>query len=200
MALNTFFSGLCPPDCDTELTYPAIEADQNCTSFSTYLSQISDLYLMPVADPANTPPFTWASTETITPDASQIDNTDETNTKTKWLTGEGGVDAPEKTVIEVFKSKDIVSKRTYTLTFNVKNMSFKMYNFLVALQCGATNFRFWFANEGGLLFGKDGGIEPKSIDVEFIHSNSRGDILNANIIIQWESKLDPERKINPLAS
>lgn len=194
--LNDFVS-LCTDDCSTDLLYPAIEADQDCTGYNLYDSQVSDLYIKPLA--AATSPFTWASGETIVGVSAQIDNTLADNTKSHWLVGEGGVDVPEKTVVPVAKNKDITKKRTYTLTMEFKNMSLLMYEHLRAMQCGSLNFTFWYGDVAGFLYGKTGGISPTFVDVDFPKDNTREGINRAIVTLRWEAKSDPERKLNPFA-
>lgn len=195
MAINTFVS-VCAEDCDGTVLYPSIEDDQSCTNFETFESQISDLYIVPTDA---TDPFTWATTEAITGVVGNINNSDETNGSTKWLKGEGSIDVPAKTIIEIFDFKNKTSKRRYTLQFVVKNMSYAMYEFLRAIQCGSLNFNFYYANYGGHLFGKDGGIEPAEVDVDLPQGGGRDSIEQGTITLQWEAKIDPERKINPFA-
>ena len=192
----TDFVNLCPADCNTALLYPAIDADPSCTNFDTFESQVSDVWIMPTGA-AN--PFTWAVGETITGVAPNVDNTDTLNAFSKWMKGEGGVAVPDKTVVQLHDFIDKTSKRRYTLNFVIKNVSYQMYEFLRAIQCGGTSFTFWYATYGKHLFGKDGGIVPVLADVDLPLDASRDGIEQATLILQWEANVDPERKVNPFA-
>lgn len=190
---NDLFSIDCP-DCGDDFFLPAIEADQNC-SFDLNESQVCDVYMQPKGAPN---PFDFSQNPaTATPDA--IDNTATDNSKTKWLVGEGGVAAPEKNVVQLPKLREKISKRTYSLTFVVKNLSDEMYDFLRHLQCGWTGFTFYYATLSGRLFGRDGGIPVKSVDVDLPLGEGREDTEQATLTITWEAKTDPDRRVNPLA-
>lgn len=197
MATNIF--GTCPEDCDAELLLPALDAEQNCTGFNTFESQITDIWFKPNAASVN--PFTgWgtgiisATDPTVT--AAAIDNTVADNTAIKWLVVEGGVPASDKTIQELPKFKDRVSRRTYTATLTVKNLTDAQYNYGVALQCGDTNFTFWYATLNH-VYGLEGGIVPRSIDVDFPKGEGRDDIETMVITLVWDANTDPERRANP---
>lgn len=197
MAINIF--GDCPDDCNTILQLPALDVDQNCTSYSLFESQLTDLWIKP--NTALVTPFAGWGTGVISatdPTASpaSIINAALDNSAVKWVVGEGGVPAPDKTVQELPKFKDRVSKRTYTMTYTVKNMSDAHYNFGAALQCGDTNFTFWYGTTNH-VYGSETGIEPKSIDVDFPKGEGRDDVETMVITIVWEAKGDPQRRLNP---
>lgn len=197
MAVNNF--GSCPEDCNTELLLPALDADQNCTTIAALESQLTDVWFKPAA--AADSPFTgWgtgvisATDPTATP--TSIDNTVTDNSKVKWLVVEGELPAADKTVQELPKFKDKVSKRTYTATLTVKNLSDAQYAFGVALQCGDTDFTFWYATLNH-VYGTEAGIVPKSVDVDFPKGGGREDIETMIITLVWEANTDPERRANP---
>lgn len=192
--MNTFLT--CPADCDTSLTLGAIDVAQDCTNYTQKYSQICDLIIQP--DGA-TAPLDWTGAPTVTAVATQVDNADTLGGKSKWLVGEGGIAAPEKTVDEYPKRKTKVNFRTYTLTFVVKNLSDDQYDFLRQLQCGVTDYKIWYANVGGHIFGGSTGIDPDSVDVDFIYSEGREDKEQATILISWEADGDPQRGNAPAA-
>lgn len=191
------FPSLCPTDCDGTVDFPAIEADQDCTTFSLYDSQVSDVWIMPNEATEGAPFSDWISGSfTVTANPSAIDNTVTDNTATKWLVGKGGVAAPDKTVEELPKFKDRISKRAYTLTFQVDNVSDGIYEFGRAVQCGSTAFKFWYANLSH-VFGSADGIEPKSADCDFPLDEGRDGKMRAVFTFTYEATVDPERRTNP---
>lgn len=199
MAL-TVFSNICPPDCSTEFTFLNLDTDQNCAG-NPFLSQVTDLWIQPVGGTATAvSPFTgWTSVlSTITATAGAIDNTVTDNTKTRWITGVGNVDVPEKQVVRVQKFLDVTLKRRYTLNFEVYNLSNGNREFLVSLQCNPTNYRYWYGNTNH-VFGSGTGIIPVYTDVDFPLGAGEADLEKATLTLQWESKTDPERRNNPYA-
>lgn len=194
MALNTFPS-LCPTDCNGTLNYPAIEADQDCTSYDINYSELTDLWIQPTG--AGAPFSAWLTgVYTVTPEPTNIDNTVTDNSATKWIVGAGGVAVPEKTTEELPKRRDRISLRTYTVTFNIPNVSDEMRDFGRSLQCGDTSFNFWYANLTH-VFGSATGIEPKSADCDFPLDEGRDGRERMVITLTFESKVDPERRTKP---
>ena len=188
MSLNSFLT--CPADCDTALNLGALPVNQDCTTYTQQYSQIKNLIIQPAAANAA---LDWSSAPTVTAAVGEIDNSDSTGAKSKILIGEGEIQAPEKQVDEYPNRKTRVNFRTYTLTHTIKQLDADTYSFLRQLQCGDTDFTFYYDTVGGRLFGGSGGIEPKSIDVDLIYSGGREDKESANIIITWEADGEPDR-------
>lgn len=195
---QTYFN-ICPADCSTEFTYPALDSDQNCVG-NVYLSQITDLWILPnSADDANAPFTDWSSgSHTLTANPSGIDNTEVLNAKTKWLTVVGDLPAPEKTVQRVHKRQDVTTNRRYTLNLIVYNLSNAQYAALRQYQCNPTSYTFWYGNDSH-VFGKDTGLIPVGTDVDFPLGAGDTDVEQAVLTIIFEAKVDPERKVNPYA-
>lgn len=190
------FNTICPEDCDTGVILPAIAVDQDCISYDDYRSQVSDLWIKPNSA-ASTPFADWTNSfSVITANPSAIDNSVTDNSRVKWLTGIGGVPTPEKTNQPRPKHRSKVTKRAYTLTFIVSNVSDENRAFGESLQCGDTNFTFWYANEAH-AFGKNTGIVPSSVDVDFPLGEGGEDLEQMVIIITWDAKTDPQRRNNP---
>lgn len=192
---QTAFSNVCPADCSTDFEFPILDTDQNCAGVPN-LSQLTDLWISP--NDSNASPFAnWVdSGYTILANPTDIDNTNADNTKVKWLTGVGGIDAAEKTVIRVQKFQDVTLKRRYTTTWTIYNLSNAQYEFLRALQCNPTNYTFWYGNSTH-VWGKSTGIVPVLTDVDFPLGAGEGDVELATLTIAFESRVDPERKSNP---
>jgi hypothetical protein len=185
----------CPADCATELLLPAILAEQDCTNYDQYYSQVSDLYIIP--DGAADIFASWSTTPTLVSGA--IDNTVADNSKAKWLVGIGSVPPSEKISTIYPKGKTRITKRTYTLTFKVLNMSAAQREFLRKLQCGSTDFAFYYGDRADFVYGKAAGLLPKSIDVDMPQEGDEDSRQYANIIITWEANGDAERRTNPAA-
>jgi len=194
MAINNFVT--CPNDCATDLNLGALDTLQDCTTYEQKYSQIYSIVLMPDGETA---PLNWSAAPTVTLVSGEIDNTTTDGTKSKWLVGEGGIDAPEKILDEYPGRKTRTSFRTYTLTFNVKNLIDKQYSFLRQLQCGNTNFKLWYDTVGGHIFGGANGIDISGIDCDFIYGGGRDDKELATITITWEADGDPVRGVSPFA-
>lgn len=190
---NTFLS--CSSDCDAELLFPAIPAEQDCTNYSVELSQVSDLYIIPTG--AGDIFASWSTTPTAV--ANAIDNTEALNAKAKWLVGIGGIGAPEKATTEYPKLKSKTTSRVYTLEMTILQMTGGMYEFLRKMQCGTTSFKFYYADIAGFVFGKAGGITPSFVDVDFPKGAGNADTNRAVLTLKFEADGDPDRKPNPLA-
>lgn len=184
----------CNTDCDGEFLFPDLEIDQDCITYDEGFSQISDIVFRPNGAPD---PFTdFTTIPTIT--AGAIDNSKTDNTACRHLVGEGGVAVPEKIVEDRPKRRSRITMRKYTLSFTVRNLSATQYNFFLKLQCGATNFTFYYADVDNKLLGKQGGIAPSSVDVEMPAGGGKDDKKIATVIITWEADSNPLMRESPL--
>jgi hypothetical protein len=172
---------------------PAIPIEQDCTDYAQLNSQISDLFLR-----WNGAPDVFASWQTIpTYVAGAVDNANTDNSKSKWLVGIGGIGVPEKQTLLYPKRKKRQGARTYSLTFRVLNLNDAMFEFLRKLQCGTTNFTFYFADIENYIYGKEGGLIPESIDVDFPRGEGNDDKLVAVLTLTFVADGDPQRRVNP---
>lgn len=192
MTTNTFFT--CDPDCAAELTLPAHDVNQDCTNYDQPLSQVSDLFLIPKGAPDIFAAF--ATTPTYV--ANSIDNANTDGTKAHWFVGEGSIPVPEKQTLQYPKGKEKQGERTYTLNFTIKNMSDAQYKACQAIQCGNTNFTFYYADLADYVYGKQGGIVPLSIDCDMPSEGNRDSRKQATIIIKFRAMGDPDRRVNPV--
>lgn len=170
--------------CETEFAFPPLDADQDCVGIPN-LSQVCGLLIIP--DTADLP-SDWeskAAWETV------IDN--DTSGTGKYLTGVGGVDVPEKTTITVAKGFRLTTIRDYQLVMEVYNLSNTQYEFLRALQCNPTNYKFWLQNVSDHIWGGSYGITPSFTDVDFPLSSSGDETEKAVITIDWRAKCEPNR-------
>lgn len=190
------FCTVCPAVCDDALDLPAIDADQDCITITYKKSQVCAVVFQPTtgtgpvpSDPTDwTDPVEWATL---------IDNTTTDNTKHKYLVGVGGVPVPEKDELELPKNRTRALDRTYSLSFSLRNLTDSHYDFMKALQCGWTGFKFWYETVGGRFFGGSVGIEPSKVDVDFPLSEGRDDYEEAILTIEWEACGDPDRTDTP---
>lgn len=195
MAQNSFLT--CPADCNDDLQLGALDVDQDCTNYDLTDSQVCDLLIVP--DSATTDPITWEDADPFeaTVDLAEIDNQSIDGTKSKLISGIGGIDEPEVEIIEYPKKKTKVGNRIYTLIFEVKNLSDDQYNTLRQFQCGWTSFKFRYADLGGFLYGGSTGIIPKSTNCTFPKGAGNTDKNFARITITWEADGDPDRNYSP---
>jgi hypothetical protein len=198
--INSFTT--CPADCATDNLLPAILAIQDCASYEQVKSQVHTLYIMPqVGGVASADPFTnFATTPTAT--AGAVVNTNTDNTKAKFLVGDGGVGEPTEVVLDYPMNQEKVIERDYPLTFNIRNLSAAQYDLLKKIQCGNTDFTFYYASGMSTtqwVYGKQGGIVPKKVTVTFPKGAGKDDRDFAVIKINWLATGDPDRRVNPLA-
>lgn len=191
---NNFLTG-CPEDCETDFLYPAFDETQDCTNYDIALSQISDILIQPDGAPIPLTAWTPGPPTLVT---AAIDNTVADNTKCRHLVGIGGTGDPTEEVEQYPKGKTKVTKETSTFSFDVLNLS-NQYESLRQLGCGATNFRFWFADRGGFIYGGATGIKPQSIKVKSPSSAGQTDKKKVTIEITFEHRGLPERRVSPLA-
>lgn len=180
------------------LNLGAIPADQSNYA-NPNLSQVCDLYIVPsgATDPLD---FTVPATPTAV--ANAIDNTATDNSKTKHLSGRGGVPAPEEVIATLPKRITKVVDRTYTLTFNVEVTDESQRDLLRQLMSGWRNFTFYFATLGGFGFGPSGGITPLFVNAALPLGEGEEDFEVGTITIQYRVQTGgaPDRWPNPLAS
>lgn len=189
---NAFLT--CPDDCADSFLLPATTADQNCTDFVQGLSQICDIWIIPeeaddiFANFATTPTYVSAS----------VDNTVADNSKAKHLVVIGELPAAEKTITDYPKLKQKTTNRTYTPSLRVLNLDALNYALLQKMQCGWTGFTFYYADLAGFVYGVQGGISPRFLDVDFPKGGGNTDVNQAIITLKFDASSDPYRRINPL--
>lgn len=193
--INSFLS--CPADCGSAFQFPALTADQDCSTFDRYYSQVAYLYVIP--DGASDP-LDWTDPDVpAAASPSEIDNTNTDNTKVKFLVGEGEIAVPDKQVEELPLRKQAISGRDYLLNFTVKNMTSLNREFIRNLQCNPTNYKFYYGTVGGHIFGPAGGITPSFSDGDLPLNGGRDDREIGVALIRFQSSDgDPPRYSNPL--
>lgn len=191
----------CPTDCDDVLPlYPAIPTSQDCPNYDQLRSQISRLYLLPNTMSGDI--FaSWGTTSAATPTyvSSSIDNTNALNAKAKELVGRGEIAVPEKTTLSYPLLKTRNLEKRYTLAFTHYQLDASTYDFLRQVQCGTLNFKFYYADLNGYVYGIADGLVPDLISVVFPKPNGNTDRNTAIIRLSWKATGDPQRRANPLA-
>ncbi len=191
---NSLLTG-CPDACDDDFTLPAAAADQACTNYAQGRSQLNRLYIVP--NGASDIMADWATTPTYS--SGSIDNTTSDGSKAHYFVGMGEVAVPEKTVLDFPDLKRKTESRLYSATFRVPNLSTAAeYDRLRKLQCGDTNFTFYYGDLADWIYGKSGGLVPESVDVDFPHGGGNDDRTVATVTITWRADGDPQRRVNPL--
>lgn len=198
MAL-TPFDNICVA-CDTEFVFPAVEQNQDCNDY-IYESQIEAVIISPKAKgtTGKVLPFSDWDTHTnyaITATTANFDNTAGDNTKCIRFCGIGGVAVPDKTVVRVAKRRDKTLRRRYTLELRIPNLTHQMRELLRGIQCNPTDFTFWYENERH-QFGENDGIIPVFADADLPLGAGEGDIEEGVLMLIFEAKVAPERRINP---
>lgn len=198
--VNDFLS---PVVCGAAYLFPALPADPNCIE-APKRSQLNYLFIAPCTA---VDPFELSGSAAVLV-SSAIDNTNADNTKTRQLLGEGGIPEHEATEVEAPNRKILIldDGRGYELTFKVIVTNALVYAFLQRMQSGWLDFRFWYQDLGGFLYGKVlaadattfGGIRPLYVNVQFPKGEGRDDLQYANVIIRWDADADPPRYVSPV--
>jgi hypothetical protein len=184
----------CPTDCGTNAPLLPFEVDQLCTDYRVKKSQLSDLFFVPNGAQD---PFAAFDSGPATYVANSIDNTTADGSKAHWLVGKGGKPAAEKEVTVYPHLRKRTTSRTYTISFEVLNLSDTQYNALRKMQCGSTDFTFYYGDVENHLYGKQGGLAPESIDVDFPQGAGDTDKSTAIITLTFMADGDPIRRNNP---
>lgn len=195
--INQFYS--CPASC-TDVTLPALPEDPYCVQVPQ-LSQIGGLVIVPcgVDDP-----FVLSESAAALNASSAIDNTAADNSAPHLLIGKGGIDDHEPLTYEAPLRRNVNWLRRYTMSFEVSLAAQEVYSYMQALQCGSINFRFFYIDTAGYLYGKvtaesDGGILPMMVNVQMPKGSGQDDLQVATISITWESSTgDPDRYASPI--
>jgi hypothetical protein len=194
---NNIFSITCPDNCSTA-TISVLPADVSC-QLGTSQSEVDMVIFQ--EDTVTGPTDMSAAADW----ATLINNTDATGTKMKYLIGSGSVAEPEDTVVTVARGQEILTSRTYTMTFTVFDISTQqVYDFCRKIQCGGVKPKIFFTDLDNLLYGKvvstgpDSGIELSSIKVSMPKDAGKEGLNKAVFVFKWLAKTDPDRVANPL--
>ena len=192
---NSFL--ICPADCNDDLNLGPLDEDQDCTNYNLFKAQVCDIIIKP--NSAANSPIIWEEASPYEAQAvlEEIDNASIDGTKSKKFSGIGGIAEPEEIIENYPKEKTKVTGRTYTLIYDVLNLTDDQYYTLRQFQCGWTSFRFWYVSLGGFIYGGTDGIEPKSVKATFPKDAADGAKDKCTITIVWEADGDPDRNHTP---
>lgn len=123
------------------------------------------------------------------------DNLD--NTKGKYFRVIGSVLEPETQTAEVVGGKEVIFNSTYTLNARVNGISDTIYAFMQSLQCGPENYRLWYYDVSGYLYGGSTGIRPSYTWAHSVHPEGQGNYAEWKAILKWRSKCEPGRAYIP---
>lgn len=202
MAFNDFLS--IPTDCDTAWNYPALPADPNCV-LPPGLSQINYVFFSPcTADD----PFVNDGSDVVTLVSNEIDNTNADNTKTRQILGEGGIGEHEVTEVPGPNGSVLIpiGGRKYELQHKVLVSDRDTREFLRKIQGGQLNFRFWYQDRAGWLYGPVletgqstyGGIFPTFVNVQMPKGEGADDYNYATLILRFDADADPINYVSPV--
>lgn len=195
-----------PVDCDTAYNLPALPSDPNCI-LAPKLSQVNYVFITPCAAGE---PFVNDGSDVVTLTADAIDNDNADNTKTRQVLGEGGIAEHEVTEIPGPNRTTLIPNggRAYELQHRIIISDQEVYEFLRYLQAGWTDFRFWYQDLGGYLYGETmttaeaattyGGIRPSYVNVQFPKGEGRDDNGYATLILRWDANAEPHRYTSPV--
>lgn len=143
----------------------------------------------------------WGSNSSATPTyvSNSVDNSNALNAKAKALGGRGEIAVPEKTTLEYPFLKIRQTDKRYSLVFTHYNLDDATYEFLRQVQCGSLNFKFYYADLAGYVYGIADGLVPDFVTVRFPKGNGNTDRNVAIIDLKWKATGDPQRRANPLA-
>ncbi|MTB53040.1 hypothetical protein [Lewinella sp. W8] len=86
-----------------------------------------------------------------------------------------------------------VTRRSYTLTAEVIDVTDDNYELAHRFQNGLNGFRFWYATISGRMVGGPYGIAPSSTDADLPLSSDAGGVEKIDFILRWRAEGDPYR-------
>lgn len=182
MLLNQL-TGLCGG-----VDFNAIPSLSECEcAIAPLFSEVQGLLILPIGAKS---PVDWSNMDDL---EAVIDNSDTNNKRGKWLLGIGEVPAPRLVVAQLGKTAQKLARKVYELSFEVDITSSSIYTFLFKLNANYTGFNFWYYTVGGYLFGKQTGIRPAFVTVDF-PKGGEDDAVEIGIVrITWYADGEPLR-------
>ena len=151
-----------PPDVCGDVSLPAFPQGQDCTDYEQLISQVCGLIALPFGvDPASS----WQS---VSGWGSDVDNTDTTNQKAKYLVGIGSFLPLDSGQISLAGGRlQRNEQRTQRLILQVFNFDAGVKNFGRRLQRNQKNFSCFIETVDGRMIGGASGIKPFYVDADF---------------------------------
>jgi hypothetical protein len=177
---------ICPPDCNA----PLPEVSFTDCNPPIHLSEIEWIMFAKPGAAAIADPLTQAGWN------ARINNEGNSADAIRLLRVIGNMPAPTENVVVISGQRRIVIDRTFTVEFDVDEMSDKNYEAFRELQCGG-ELLFWFVTRSGHYFG---GTTGQKVSLTGATILDRGENAFQRIAgtATWKSKFSPERAVWPL--
>ena len=177
----------CPTGCDSYL----IDVDFNYCDPDIQFGEIDHIYVMAQTG-SNLNNWEnlaeWNTRKALDPTADTDAIID--------LHVSGDLPVAENEEIEITLARKIYTPSTFTINFDIDDVSDDNYEFMRWLECN-TVFKIWFsANE--VLFGGNTGIEV-NLTGKYMIERGQKTYHKIQGIAKWENKFSPERTTNPMA-
>ena len=192
--LDNTFGVTCPTNCST-VAWDAVQTlDIKCLPDP---DQAAINYLILGIPGVTTPPADW----TLDTDwAAVIDNSDATGAFFKRFPCVGEVAESEAVTFVAPGLQEGILKRNFTATFTLSYLPQDVYDFFrKTFQCGNVKPIFYYEDVSKFMYGSSTtGIIAEKIDVQFPKGSAEDSFNQVVITLGWESKVDPERIVDPL--
>lgn len=185
----------CPSDCENP-ELPAVNFSDCPEAFAEELSQISEV-LVSVEDPENPGQPLYAPTDPSSA-ADWIAAFADTGAGIRRLIGIGNIPRPESNVRDISKRRKKAGLKTYTLNFNIDEVTQENYDFIRTLSCGA-KLVIWYATLGGYVYGGATGFTVNVVASDPVWEEDQNAYVRLELVLEWQSKCAPTRAAYPLA-
>ncbi len=176
----------CPTDCSSQ-TLPVVNFN-NCAP-EINASEIEEIFMGKADDAA------FADWSDAAEWATRLSQSATTAGKIRRLSVIGDKPAPNTVKKTVSKQRELVTKRTHTINFDVDETNDDNYDAMRQVQCGGL-YLIWYKTRGGYLYGGDSGI---LMSLDAFDLLARGDEDEKfQYTGTWEDKFDPERIASPI--
>lgn len=194
MATNLYDCPACPTDCGVG-TLPSVDFANCVDSVVEEESEICDIYASNIDADGNAtnPPANWEDATTWADVLSQ-----DTDGGVRHLVGIGDLPEPTQETRTISKRRKKVGTKTFTLNFDIDDLSDRNREFVRSLECGYS-LAIWYTTIGGFMHGG-----PKGVRVTVSKANlplQRGENSYAKGLLsfEWDATCHPMRIVNPLA-
>lgn len=176
----------CPTDCNSLL--PVNSYDICKQTIAT--GEIERIYLAN----GNAECFTdWASSVEW---LARISETSMDPDAIRQFRGIGDLPAAANDETEISLGQKYYGEKTFTVNFDIEDVSAENYAFLRYLEC-QTTVKLWFES-GGYLFGGNCG-EDVNINVNYQIERGQKTLHHIMMVITWDNAFSPERTVSPIA-
>jgi hypothetical protein len=190
----------CPTDCSLE-NLPVVAFD-DCAP-KVLSSEIQALYIgrkHAIAFTDVTLALEWTdriSNSLVPPVGSTVDVKD----LLRPLTVIGDMAAPNSTTREISGNRTVVTKKTYTLNFEIDDVTDANWQFAQKIQCGKGSYplRVWAISKSGHVIGGNAGILGK-MNIDHILDRGADGIMRLVGTVSFDADIFPNRDAFPLAA